>query len=145
MEEISTAVESPSGLSATFPPGAGRRGGLDDAQDNRIEHSERAGWIASIPMQPKRQSLLAKKADRRASTKSCRPIGLGDYLQLLDWTGRQIRSDKCGAIRQDLAPLFERLGIPTELWVDFVVNFRKWFRSSVGKPSAMESTTNARG
>ncbi len=35
-------------------------------------------------------------------------ISLGDYLQLLDRTGRQIRSDKRGAIPANLEPLFER-------------------------------------
>ena len=116
-----------------------------DAQDNRIEHGERAGWIAPIPLEPKRQAVRAKKTGRRASSKGCRPMTLGDYLQLLDWTGRQIRTRKRGAMPQNLAPLFERLGISTELWVDCVVNFRKWFRSSVGRPKAMEASADARG
>ena len=33
------------------------------------------------------------------------------YLELLDWCGREIRSDKRGAIAADLAPLLGRLGI----------------------------------
>ena len=72
-------------------------------------------------------------------------MGLGDYLQLLDWTGRQIRSDKRGAMPANLEPLFERLGISPELWVDCVLNFRKWFRSSVGRPKSMEAAAEARG
>ena len=82
---------------------------------------------------------------RRASNKGCLPMGLGDYLQLLDWTGQQVRSGKRGAMPQNLEPLFERLGISTELWVDCVVNFRKWFRSSVGRPKAMEAAAEFRG
>ena len=72
-------------------------------------------------------------------------MGLGDYLQLLDWTGRQIRKGKRGALPKNLEPLFERLEISAELWVDCVVNFRKWFRSSVGRPKSMESAAEARG
>ena len=72
-------------------------------------------------------------------------MGLGDYLQLLDWTGRQIRSGKRGAMPANLEPLFERLGISTELWVDCVVNFRKWFRSSVGRAKSMEAAAESRG
>jgi hypothetical protein len=72
-------------------------------------------------------------------------LGLGGYLQLLDWTGHQIRSDKRGAMPANLEPLFERPGISTELWVDCVVNFRKWFRSSVGRPKSMEAAAEARG
>jgi REP element-mobilizing transposase RayT len=116
-----------------------------EAQDNRIEHGERAGWLAPIPLEPKRQAVRTKKTVRRASSKGCLTMGLGDYLQLLDWTGRQIRSDKRGAMPANLEPLFERLGISTELWVDCVVNFRKWFRSSVGRPKSMEASAEARG
>ena len=72
-------------------------------------------------------------------------MGLGDYQQLLDWTGRQIRSDKRGAMPANRKPLFERLGISTEMWVDCVMNFRKWFRSSVGRPKSMAAVANTRG
>ena len=116
-----------------------------DAQDNRIEHGERAGWLSPIPLEPKRQAVRAKKTARRASNKGCLSMGLGDYLQLLDWTGRQIRSHKRGAMPANLEPLFERLGISTELWVDCVLNFRKWFRSSVGRPKSMEAAAETRG
>jgi hypothetical protein len=70
-------------------------------------------------------------------------LGLGDYKQLLDWSGRQIQSDKRGAMPKNLEPLFERRGISTELWVDCVVNSRKWFRSSVGRPKSMEAAAEA--
>lgn len=116
-----------------------------DAQDNRIEHGDRAGWLAPLPLEPKRQAVRAKKTARRASNKGCLRMGLGDYLQLLDWTGRQIRHGKRGTMPANLEPLFERLGISTELWVDCVVNFRKWFRSSVGRPKSMESAAKTRG
>jgi REP element-mobilizing transposase RayT len=116
-----------------------------DAQDNRIEHGERAGWLAPIPLEPKRQAVRAKTPVRRASNKGCLSMALGDYLQLLDWTGRQIRSDKRGAMPANLEPLFERLGISTEMWVDCVLNFRKWFRSSVGRPKSMEAAAETRG
>ena len=116
-----------------------------DAQDNRIEHGERAGWLAPIPLEPKRQCVRSKKTERRASNKGCLSMGLGDYLQLLDWTGRQIRSDKRGAMPANLEPLFERLGISTEVWVDCVLNFRKWFRSSVGRPKSMEAAAHTSG
>ena len=78
-----------------------------DAQDNRIEHGERAGWLAPIPLEPKRQPVRAKTTVRRASNKGCLSLGLGEYLQLLDWTGRQIRSDKRGAMPANLEPVFE--------------------------------------
>jgi len=69
----------------------------------------------------------------------------GIYLQLLAWTGRQIRTGKRGSKPGNLEPLFERLGISTDLWVNCVMNFRKWFRSSVGRPKSMEAVAEARG
>ena len=113
--------------------------------DAAMEHGERAGWLSPIPLEPGRQAVRAKKTARRASNKGCLSMGLGDYLQLLDWTGRQVRTDKRGAMPENLQPLFERLGVSAELWVDCVVNFRRWFRSSVGRPKSMEAAAEAKG
>ena len=159
-KDLAKCEEAPSsGLPATFSPGSGEKGqgaaaqfdgGREKGQgeaawDKGIEHGDRAGWLAPIPLKPERKAARAKKSLRRASNKGCLLMELGDYLQLLDWTGRQIRSGKRGAMSKDLEPLFERLGISTELWVDCVLNFRKWFRSSVGRPGSMEASASARG
>ena len=89
--------------------------------------------------------MREKVTTRQASNKGCLPLCLGDYLQLLDWTGRQIRTEKRGAIPQHLETMLERPGISAELWVDCVVNFRRWFRSSVGRPKSMQSAADTRG
>jgi REP element-mobilizing transposase RayT len=109
--------------------------------DAAVEHGARAGWLSPIPLQPKRQAVRTKQTERRASNKGCLSLGLGEYLQLLDWTARQIRTGKRGSTPAELAPVFERLQISAELWVECVTHFHKWFRSSVGRPKAM--TTNA--
>jgi hypothetical protein len=41
----------------------------------------------------------------------------GAYLALLDWTGRQVRSDKRDAIPDHLAPILERLRIRSGHWL----------------------------
>ncbi|MEI7698511.1 MAG: hypothetical protein WCK86_01840 [Planctomycetia bacterium] len=69
----------------------------------------------------------------------------GEYLQLLDWTARQLRADKRGAMPAELQPLFERLQISAELWVECVENFHKCFRSSVGRPKSMATHADAQG
>ncbi|MCP5014910.1 MAG: transposase [Ketobacter sp.] len=43
-------------------------------------------------------------------------FGFQDYLELVDWTGRAIRSDKRGFIDGDLPPILKRLQISPEQW-----------------------------
>ena len=42
---------------------------------------------------------------------------LDDYIALVDWTGRAIRTDKRGSIPQNLAPVFERLNMTSDDWL----------------------------
>ena len=103
-----------------------------DAQDVRIEHGEKAGWLAPMALDPPRKKVREKMTTRRASNKGCLSMTLNQYLQLLDWTGRQIRRDKVGVIPKECAPILERLECSAETWVDFVRNFRKRFRNEAG-------------
>ncbi|MEX1214495.1 hypothetical protein [Saccharospirillum sp.] len=60
------------------------------------------------------------------------PFRLQDYLELLDWTGRQIRSDKRGSITQKLPPILERLNIDAEHWIYNTQHFESQFKGLVG-------------
>jgi len=60
------------------------------------------------------------------------PFRLQDYLELVDWTGRQIRSDKRGSIDQRTPPILERLNIGTEHWVYNTQHFESQFKGLVG-------------
>jgi len=44
------------------------------------------------------------------------PYALADYLELVEWTGRCVRSDKRGFISNELPPIARRLGIDAEAW-----------------------------
>ena len=63
-----------------------------------------------------------------------------EYLSLIDWTGRQIRSDKPGAIPDHLAPILERLAVNPSRWVGTVHHYGSLFHRVAGR---MESITNA--
>jgi hypothetical protein len=54
--------------------------------------------------------------DADAQQDSTLPMRFTDYLQLVDWTGRVIRTDKPGAIKQGLPSILMRLQINPELW-----------------------------
>ncbi len=42
-----------------------------DAKDLRIEHGEKAGWLAPIELEPKRKKVREKSPSRRASNRGC--------------------------------------------------------------------------
>ncbi|MFN9721163.1 MAG: transposase, partial [Planctomycetota bacterium] len=112
--------------------------------DVAIEHGEKAGWLAPIALEPPRKKVREKITTRRASNKGCLSMTLDQYLKLLDWTGRQLRVDKTGAIPRDCAPILERLELKAESWLDFVKNFRKRFRNEAGLPNSRHSFRTSR-
>ena len=91
--------------------------------DTRTEHGTHAGWLAPVELDPKRKKVREKSTSRRASNKGCLPMILAEYLQLLDWTGRQLHPGKRGAISQNAPPILERLGTSAELWLHTVRKF----------------------
>jgi len=115
-----------------------------DAQDVRIEHGDRAGWLAPIALEPIRGKVREKSTVRRADSKGCLSMTLDQYLNLLDWTGRPLRADKTGAIPKDCAPILERFELNAESWLDFVKNFRKRFRNEAGLPNSRQSFSTSR-
>ena len=58
-------------------------------------------------------------------------------LMLLDWTGRELRADKRGAIPDHLAPILERLGLNRSNWVETVRGFGRLFKQAAGRPSSL--------
>jgi REP element-mobilizing transposase RayT len=67
------------------------------------------------------------------------------YLELLDWTGRQIRSGKRGRIDPQLRPLLERLDLDVEAWVDNVEAYGGLFRRLAGKLKRLGEVARASG
>jgi len=92
----------------------------------------------------RRERSLTSRSPRRATDRGFLPLTEDQYLQLLDWTGRQVRADKRGAIPAQLAPILERLQVSTSCWVDLVTGFGRWFRRTVGRPPSMEAERQRR-
>jgi len=78
------------------------------------------------------------KRGQRCSNKGFLPMSTGDYLNLLDWTARQVRTDKRGATPQHLAPIFERLGVSSDIWCHLVKDFGKLFSIVAGQPAQID-------
>lgn len=77
----------------------------------------------------------------RASDKGFLPMTAGQYIELLDWTARQVRPDKRGSTPAEAPPIFQRLGISSQVWCELVSDFGRLFVSVAGKAHVIESCT----
>jgi REP element-mobilizing transposase RayT len=73
------------------------------------------------------------------------PMHITDYIELVDWTGRQIRPDKRGAISEDAPPILARLGIDQGNWLQNCQKLEKDFRHVIGPAAAIEKFCQAIG
>ena len=72
-------------------------------------------------------------------------ISLERYLELLDWTGRQIRADKRGCLSADLRPALERLELDVGRWVENVERFGGLFCRVAGTLRRLRAMAQASG
>ncbi len=66
-------------------------------------------------------------------------FSLVDYLHLVDWTARQIRDDKVGAVDSSAEPILKRLGISPEHWVYLSTHFESQFKGLVGSLHSLKA------
>ncbi|MCP5324996.1 MAG: transposase [Oceanospirillaceae bacterium] len=67
------------------------------------------------------------------------PFRLSDYLELVDWTGRQIRNNKKGSMAKNLPPILARLGIAPEKWLSLSQHFGEHFTALVGDAENLQN------
>ncbi|MFO1062809.1 MAG: transposase [Pirellulales bacterium] len=75
----------------------------------------------------------------RASDKGFLPISRAAYIELLDWTARQVAPGKRGCTPESAPPIFERLEISPETWCSLVGAFGRLFHHVAGKPHMVAS------
>jgi hypothetical protein len=68
-----------------------------------------------------------------------------EYFDLVDKSGRILRSDKRGAIDTDIAPILLRIGANPEAWIDTVSRFGSKFRLAAGLVSSLRSFADQLG
>jgi hypothetical protein len=92
-------------------------------------------WLS--PFELSEETMRKPVPTGRASNTGCLPMSFADYACLVDWTGRQLRRDKRGAIPEDLAPILERLGVNSDGWLQLVREFSRLFRRAAGTPASL--------
>lgn len=65
------------------------------------------------------------------------PFKLNDYLELVDWTGRAVRTNKRGCIETSLPPILDRLGIAPTEWLVLTTQFEKRVSTFAGSEQAI--------
>jgi hypothetical protein len=115
-----------------------------DAQQEKLEHGEHAGWLAPIELKPASKCEQEHSPRRRASHRGCLGMTLDRYLHLVDWTGRQLKQDKPGAISKGLPEILDRLECTVDTWITMVRNFRRMFRTEAGKPESLAGVSSLR-
>ena len=66
-------------------------------------------------------------------------------IELVDWTGRQIRPDKRGAISDNAPPILARLGIEQGNWLQNCQKLEEDFQQVIGPVAAIEKFCKAVG
>jgi hypothetical protein len=111
------------------------------SQAKRVTKPSGSDWLSPFELAATTndcQQANSTVPTERASHTGCLPMSFGEYLNLLDWTGRQIRKDKRGAIPAHLAPILERLQVTETGWLDLMGQFSRLFRRAAGTPHSLE-------
>ena len=125
-----------------------RKSNSDKTHDwERSNHRKHSGWLSPMEINAKLDpnGVDAEPSGRRASRKGFLSISLVQYLDLLDWTGRQLSQDKRGAIPGDLLQILCRMGINPDGWLTVVEKFGKLFKRAAGTTDSLETEAAHRG
>ncbi len=132
----STAVLAVPAAVENTGPGASDVPSRRDGWLSPIELNERAEPLTTATPAPRVVSAATKRVGsscpRRASNRGLLPMTLQSYLELLDWTGRQLRAGIHGVIPQGLEAILDRLQVSAESWLETVAKFGRRFHRAVG-------------
>ncbi len=87
----------------------------------RIHQALSAEVPSAIDQQP--NSLYPFAGNPREAMPEGLPFLLTDYMELVEWTGRQIREDKRGYVSHTLPPILNRLGLDQQSWLHASTQF----------------------
>ena len=118
---------------------------LHDCDRNRP--GPRSGWLSPVEVDERSDPVGVDACDsgRRASRKGFLTVSLREYLELLDWTVRELRADKHGGIPEQLSPILERIGLDAFVWCDLVKKFGRTFKRVAGTAEHLAEEANRRG
>lgn len=110
-------------------------------EENRIKSPDRHhaariktqsdSWLCPLMNKPNRQGFL--------------DLDFDSYLEILDWSGRNIVDGKTGAIPDHLSPILARLEVNHQHWLATVRKFPSLFFRCAGTPDHMTEVAKNQG
>ena len=83
------------------------------------------------------------KGGSRCSNKGFLRMSTTEYLELLDWTARQVVEGKSGAAPKQMAPLMQRFGLSEETCCSLVKDFGRLFSVVAGQPHRIDEHSSS--
>jgi REP element-mobilizing transposase RayT len=122
-----TAQAMPSGSIDTCTPLPQQAGQVPEANPDNFSVLTRLreAWLCPIQSEPGRRGILE--------------MTTAEYIDLVDRSGRMMRSGKRGAIDPELEPILLRIGANPDAWLDTVSRFGPKFRLAAGLASSLRS------
>jgi len=121
---------------------------IDSQDSSTLEPNADDNFLSPIPMDERYDAMkvLPNQSGNRCSDLGFLNMTTLEYIELLDWTARQIAPGKGGKTPQDAPPIFERLklGISAATWSEMVSNFGRLFKLVAGRPQAVDSHRSRR-
>ena len=114
---------------------------METSEYTSVEKLAKKTKEAHTPNHPKQQAyaLIPVAGNPHQDMPEGIQMRLTDYLDLVDWTGRQIRNNKRGAISEAEPDIMDRLGIDAEHWLYITKNFESEFKGIVGAVHEVKS------
>jgi len=110
----------------------------NEARDEATASNKNVSFSDSIHPTLAHFMSSEKTSDAGDSRHTEIPMQFMEYVKLVEWTGKQIRSDKKGAITKPPFRLIESLGLNADTWLQSVNAFGQ-YAILVGSPSRLDS------
>lgn len=120
------------------------RAGIATTPENS-NYTSIAQRIKSATREDQPKSLLPFVGNPRKDMPKGLPFELLDYIQLIELTGRCIREDKTGYIKNTQPDILNRLNISPENWLTLTQSFRALFHGAIGHSDVLSDYCQHQG
>lgn len=107
----------------------------DESVDSSKDEKKHSLELPVAPLMP---------FDQMAQSRTAIPFALHDYIELVDWVGRAVHTDKSGTIDGVAPPILRRIGIDPALFVLCACGIMDLFGVTVGSTESMAACCTRR-